>query len=176
MIGCFKFKLTSLLLNRQTNANILTLEIDKDSSVAVRQLANELDSNKTYYAEISNPKRKRTLDQNAYMWVLCQRISEAIGGDKDNIYRNFIKRVGQFKMMCVQDKDVEDVINSWSHLGIGWFCETDISQLPGCTNIMAYKGTSIYTTAEMKLLLDEVISECKELNISTIVNGYKEDK
>ena len=175
MIGCFKFKGARLTTDFRTHSNSLTMLIDDSSNTAVKQILNELDENEIYYAEISKPKRKRTLDQNAYLWVLCQRISEKIGATKEEVYRGFIKAKGQFNMLCTQDKDVEDFTSAWSHLGIGWFCETDVSKLDGCTNVFAYKGTSIYTTAEMAQVLNEVIEECKNLNISTIVDGYREE-
>lgn len=41
------------------------------------------------------------------------------------------------------------------------------------TNVLTYYGTSVYSTAEMALVLDEVLTECKNLNSSTIVEGYK---
>lgn len=174
MIGLFKFKSARLSTDFKTHSNILTLEVDKDSNIAVRQLLNELDENETYIAEIKKSKRKRTLDQNAYMWVLCQRIAEKVGNTKEEVYRTFIKRVGQFDLLCIQNNALNNFIERWGKQGIGWFCETDTSKLNGCTNVICYYGTSTYTTEEMKILLDEVISQCKELNISTVVDGYKE--
>lgn len=174
MIGLFKFKGARLSTDYKSQENILTLIVDKDSNIAVRQLLNELDENATYIAEIKKSKRKRTLDQNAYMWVLCQRIAEKVGNTKEEVYRTFIKRVGQFDLLCIQNNALNNFIERWGKQGIGWFCETDTSKLNGCTNVLCYYGTSTYTTEEMKLLLDEVIAQCKELNISTIVDGYKE--
>jgi hypothetical protein len=174
MIGLFKFKSARLSTDFKTHSNILTLEVDKDSNIAVRQLLNELDENETYIAEIKKSKRKRTLDQNAYMWVLCHRIAEKIGNTKEEVYRHFIKSVGQCDLLCIQNIALENFIERWSKRGIGWFCETDTSKLNGCTNVLCYYGTSTYTTEEMRILLDEVISQCKELNISTVVDGYKE--
>lgn len=173
MIGCFKFKGARLSTDFRTHSNILTLEVDKDSNTAIKQLLNELDENETYYAEISKPKRKRTLDQNAYLWVLCSRIAEKIGSTKEEVYRGFVKAKGQFDILCIQDKAVERFVSNWSAKGIGWFCETDTSKIDGCTNVLTYYGTSVYSTAEMALVLDEVTTECKNLNISTIVEGYK---
>jgi hypothetical protein len=174
MIGLFKFKGARLSTDYKSQENILTLIVDKDSNIAVRQLLNELDENATYIAEIKKSKRKRTLDQNAYMWVLCQRIAEKVGNTKEEVYRHFIKAKGQFDMLCIQNKALESFMSRWGKQGIGWFCETDKSKLNGCTNVICYYGTSTYTTEEMKILLDEVISQCKELNISTVVDGYKE--
>lgn len=51
--------------------------------------------------------------------------------------------------------------------------EQAAQKLDGCTNVLTYYGTSVYSTAEMALVLDEVLTECKNLNSSTIVEGYK---
>ena len=173
MIGCFKFKGARLTTDFRTQANILTLEVDKSSSVAIRQLLNELNEQETYYCEVSKPKRKRTLDQNAYMWVLLDRIAKVIKSTKEEIYQRFIKAKGQFDILCIQDKALDRFIENWSNKGIGWFCETDISKIDSCTNVFTYYGTSVYSTQEMAQVLDEVLEECKQLNISTVVDGYK---
>ena len=173
MIGCFKFKSARLTTDFKTQANILSLEVDKSSNVAIRQILNELNENDIYYAEISKPKRKRTLDQNAYMWVLLDRIAQATQQTKELVYKSFIKRVGVFDTLCIQDIALDRFIKSWECKGIGWVCETDTSKIDKCTNVICYYGTSAYTTSEMKRLLDEVITECNELNISTYVDGYK---
>lgn len=176
MLGCFKFKGARLSTDFRTHGNILTLEIDKDSNTAVRQLLNELDENEIYYCEIGKPKRKKTLEQNACLWVLCQRIAEKTGTTKEEVYRGFIKDKGQYDILCIQDKALDRFISNWSTKGIGWFCETDTSKVKGCTNVFTYYGTSVYTTSEMALVLEEVLNECKNLNISTIVEGYMEGK
>jgi hypothetical protein len=175
MIGCFKFKGARLTIDFRTHSNNLTMLIDDSSNTAVKQILNELDENEIYYAEISKPKRKRTLDQNAYLWALCQRIAEKIGATKEEVYRGFIKSKGQFDILCIQDKAIERFISNWSAKGIGWFCETDTSKIVGCTNVITYYGTSVYTSAEMAQVLSEALEECKNLNISTIVDGYREE-
>ena len=173
MLGCFKFKSARLTTDFYTHDNILSLVIDKDSNTAIKQLLEILNDNETYLAEIKRPKRKRTLDQNAYMWVLCDRIAKVIGSTKEEVYRRFIKARGVSDILCIQNKALDRFVTNWSSKGIGWFCETDTSKIDGCTNVIAYYGTSVYSTSEMKQVLDEVLDECKNLNISTVVDGYK---
>ena len=80
MIGQFNFKNAKLSTDFKTHTNILTLEIDKDSNYAIRQILDELKDTELYTAEFKKVSRKRTLDQNAYMWVLLQRIAEKLNG------------------------------------------------------------------------------------------------
>ena len=61
----------------------ITFELDKDTSLsAIDELINkELDITAVKHRE------KRSLDANAYLWVLCQKIAEKINSNKDNVYR-----------------------------------------------------------------------------------------
>ena len=173
-IGQFKFTNANLITDFKTQSNLLTLELHKDSLYAVKQILDEITQGGVYVSEIKHYKHKRTLDQNAYLWVLCQRISEKVGTTKEEVYRSFIKDKGQFDILCIQDKALDRFIKNWSDKGIGWFCETDTSKIENCTNVLCYYGTSVYDTAEMAQVLDEIINECKNLNISTDVTGYEE--
>ena len=74
MIGVFKFKNAKLSTDFKTRNNLLTLEIDKDSTVAVKQILDNLQDENIYIAKISKNTSKRTLTQNSYLWILCQRI------------------------------------------------------------------------------------------------------
>ena len=61
--------------------------------------ADELDNETEYDIEIRKPRKKRSLDANAYCWVLCQKIAERLskGGayvSKEDVYRHCIKDCG----------------------------------------------------------------------------------
>lgn len=172
MIGKFKFKSARLTTDFRSHTNLLTLEIDKSSTVAIKQILSELNDADTYACEISKPKSKRTLSQNAYMWVLLDRIGKATQQTKEMVYQSIIKRVGIFDVLCIQDIALERFIQCWQYKGIGWVCDTDTSKIAGCTNVICYYGTSTYTTAEMQRVIDEVTIECNDLGISTHVDGY----
>lgn len=175
MIGQFKFTNARLMTDFRSNTNILTLDIPSESLYATQTTLDELSSDITYLAEIKPCKARKTLSQNAYLWVLCQRISEKLHATKEEVYRMFIRRKGQFDMVCCQDKALSRFIANWQNKGIGWVCETDTSKLDGCTNVICYYGTSVYSKQEMQMLLDEVVSECRNLNISCDVYGYEEE-
>jgi hypothetical protein len=170
VIGQVRFTSANLMQDFRGNAQ-LVLNLEKESVYAAKQILNEI-SDGEYVAEVKKNKKKRTLDQNAYCWVLCQRIAERTRSTKEEVYREFIKRVGVSDVLCVQAKASERFIKNWSEKGVGWFAESFDSKIPDCTNVTVYYGSSTYDTAEMGRLLDEVIQECKELNIDTYVVGY----
>lgn len=175
MIGQFKFSNARLMTGFKSNTNILTLDIPSESLYATQTTLDELNGDITYLAEIKPCKARKSLEQNAYMWVLCQRIAEKSQTTKDEVYRTFIKRVGQFDTLCCQDKALERFIANWESKGIGWVCDVDTSKLDGCTNVICYYGTSVYSKQDMRILIDEIVTECKELNICTSVYGYEEE-
>nr|DAL05942.1 MAG TPA: NinB protein [Caudoviricetes sp.] len=118
--------------------------------------------------EIKKYKNKRSLDANAYMWVLISKLEEKLNISKDIIYKDAIRNIGVYEVIPVKNEAVERFIEAWTKNGLGWVCETTKSKLEGYTNILAYYGSSAYNTAEMSRLIDFVVQECKQLNIETM--------
>lgn len=118
--------------------------------------------------EIKKYRKNRSLDANAYMWVLISKLEEKISISKDIIYKDAIRNIGVYEVIPVKNEAVERFIEAWTKNGLGWVCETTKSKLEGYTNILAYYGSSTYNTAEMSRLIDFVVQECKQLNIETM--------
>lgn len=130
--------------------------------------------------EIKKYRKRRSLDANAYAWVLIDRLAEKLRMPKLDVYRELIRNIGGVSQtVCVQDKAVQDLISGWSHNGLGWFAETMPSKLAGCTNVVLYYGSSSYDSAQMSALLDLLIDDCKAQDIETTTPGelakYKEE-
>lgn len=116
--------------------------------------------------------KKRTLDCNAYMWVLIQKIAEKISTEdavitKEQIYRDAIKEVGAYSIVPIKSEAVEEWTRIWKSNGIGWICETQPSKLDGFTNVMCYHGSSVYNQKEMNRLVNVIVEECRNLGIET---------
>lgn len=123
-----------------------------------------------YTAILKEYRKKRSLDANAYAWVLIHRLADAMRITPVDVYLQEILGVGDnCTPMCVREKDVERFKRSWSSQGLGWPVE-DLgpSQVPGCRNLMAYHGSSTYDTAQMSKLIDNIVSDCKALGIETL--------
>lgn len=119
--------------------------------------------------DISKWREKRSLDSNSYLWVLLDQIADKLNSTKEEIYRQFIKRVGVFEVLPIKDVALDRFVKSWQSKGLGWVCETlGKSKISDYTNIVAYFGTSTYDSKEMTRLLDEVVKEAKELGIPTL--------
>lgn len=122
-----------------------------------------------HVAEIKQVKKKRSLDANAYMWVLLDKLATTLRIEKTEIYKRLVKENGgASEVVCVKNEAVEKLCEGWRHNGIGWQTDTFSSKLEGCTNVVLYYGSSTYDTAQMSLLVDLVVQECKQHGIETL--------
>ena len=125
-------------------------------------------ADKELSVEIKPYRKRRSLDANAYCWVLCQKIAEKIGGTKEDIYKEAIRKAGQFDFIAVTDSAADQFLKAWQSKGLGWYAEALESKIEGCKKIMVYYGSSVYDSKEMAHLIDYIVSECKELGIETM--------
>lgn len=122
-----------------------------------------------HVAEIKQAKKKRSLDANAYMWVLLDKLATTLRIEKTEIYKRLVKEIGgASEVVCVKNEAVEKLCEGWRHNGIGWQTDTFPSKLEGCTNVVLYYGSSTYDTAQMSRLVDLVVQECKQHGIETL--------
>ena len=118
---------------------------------------------------IEQHRKKRSLDANSLLWVLCQKIAEVTGTTKEAVYREFIRRVGQFEILPIKDDAVDKWIKIWQSHGLGWVSEVlDDSKIDGYKRVISYYGSSVYDSRSMSVLLDEAVQECKGLRIEVI--------
>ena len=111
---------------------------------------------------------KRSLDANAYCWVLMTKIANHpdINTSKDEVYEDMLRKYG----VLYQDEngyititvkkcvDMNRIGGHWKYYG-------------GNEKFSSYlmiKGTSEYDRAEMARFIDCIISEAKELGIETM--------
>lgn len=155
--------------NAKMVAGQLIIDIPHDQRGAVMQwLKNKKD--KPYDLVIKEHRNKRSLDANAYAWLLIGKIASAMRQKPEEIYRQYIRDVGDnYTPVCIREKDVERFIKSWEQNGLGWpVDDLGPSQVPGCRNLAAYHGSSTYDTAQMSRLIDNIVQDCKAMGIETL--------
>lgn len=111
----------------------------------------------------------RSLDANAYCWVLLDRLAAHYGISKQEVYRQEIRNIGGVSdVLCLQEKAADAFCRSWERNGIGWMAETFPSKLKGCVNVTVWYGSSTYDTEQMSRLIDAVVQDCKSAGIETM--------
>lgn len=122
-----------------------------------------------YDLEIKEHREKRSLDANAYAWVLMDKLAEATHTTKESIYRATIREIGGVSdTVCVVEKAADKVVSSWGRNGLGWFAERFESKIDGCVNLTLYYGSSVYDTTQMSRLIDNLVQDCKAVGIETL--------
>ena len=130
-----------------------------------------IDPEKDYMVKSEPVKRKRSLNSNAYAWVLMTEIANVLRSDKDEIYVEMLKRYGQI----AEDKDGNKIVFSvrsdidatsfykyLERIGTGTVNGTEF------THYRALKGSSEFDTHEMSIFIDGIVSEAKNLGIETL--------
>ena len=141
----------------------VTFPIDKESYAAVRRLANSLSHMKDeLILSVKEYRNRRSLSANAYMWVLLDQIAQAVGTDKDSVYREMLRRYGKFTYAIVNPVAAEELKRRWRTADE--LEEVLVNGKKG-VQLRLYFGSSTYDTKEMSVLLDGVVSECRELGI-----------
>lgn len=123
--------------------------------------------------EIKKHKEKRSLDANAYYWLLFGKIGKFTGDSKNHLHNIMLDRYGELDAMpdgslipfCIRD-DIDYLEFPYPHLK-----PTQKTLSKGNKLYRWYfqiKGSSEYNTAEMSRLIDGVVSECKEMGIETL--------
>lgn len=159
-------KIVGANIDFRTNKPQLSLEINELNDF--KQLVDDMNGLEKLSIEIKPYRARRSLDANAYAWVLMDRLAEKLNESKENIYREYIKHIGgNSEIVCVKNTAVERLCEGWSKNGIGWQTDTFPSKIDGCTNVILYYGSSTYDSAQMARLLDLIIQDCKEQGIPT---------
>lgn len=117
--------------------------------------------------DIKEHKNKRSLNANSYCWLLLGKIADVIGSTKEEVYRDYIKHKGIYKIITMSSEAVSTFIKVWQDRGLGWICETSETKIAGLTDVIAYYGTSSYNTKQMANFIDYVVQECENLGIET---------
>lgn len=109
-------------------------------------------------------RKPRSLDANAYCWVLCQAIGEALGIPKERVYRQHVKDVGPFYTAVFDAPEAEGAARCWASNGLGWMAEMQ-DNYDGTVTAFLYPGSSTYDTAQMSRLLDSLVSDCDDIGL-----------
>lgn len=164
-----------------------SLVIDDKGEVKLTLIVNERQYLKDNYdsigklkelsVEIKQFRNKRSLDANAYMWVLLSKLAVVLNTSKDELYKQMLERYSiAFTHTIVRPSAVDRVLQMWRTARV--VGKVKVNGKEG-VQIQCYYGSSTFDTQEMSALIDGIVSECKEQGIETLppdeLNKMKEE-
>lgn len=165
-------QILNLLTDFRTGKATITLAVNEKQDAM--NMFDELHDAEKLSFKISKYRKKRSLDANAYFWVLCGKLAAKTKQDKIELYRELIRSIGDnFEILPIRNEAVEKFVLNWGRNDdgkkrLGWVCDIlGESKLEGYTNVCAYYGSSTYDSKQMSDLIDNIIFECKEQGIQT---------
>ena len=119
--------------------------------------------------EMKKWRKHRSLDANAYAWVLIDKIAQLTNIPKTDVYRQALKEVGgNTDTVCIQETAVERLCESWRCQGLGWQTDVFDSKINGCKNVVLYYGSSTFDSKQMSDFIKGLIEDAKALGIETL--------
>lgn len=120
-----------------------------------------------YDLEVKEHRKKRSLDANAYAWVLVNKLADALRITPKEIYRQAILNIGgNYEVIPIKEEAAEHFRQVWQAQGLGWPCvDMGKSKIDGYRNLRAYYGSSTYDTRQMSQLIDNLVQDCRALDI-----------
>lgn len=158
----FTGKLQNVSRDWKTGQWNITFTINEASAI---NEVNNIQSCEKLSIKAVKHRNKRSLDANAYCWVILQKIAEVLHQDKWNVYLEMLGKYGVFTHIIVKPNVVDKVKEEWrtvKELG-----EVSVNGITGI-QLQCYFGSSTYNTKEMSVLIDGIVYEAKELGIETL--------
>lgn len=144
----------------------LRLKSEKDAA----RVCESVNPGKLYDAEIKEHRERRSLDANAYAWVLIGKLAEHYGIPPEDVYRQQIQNIGGvYTVTPIREDLVERFSRSWCAGHIGRMTDDlgECRNTRGYHNIRVWFGSSDYDTRQMSQLIDAIVQECQLVSIET---------
>ena len=116
--------------------------------------------------EAKQHRNKRSLDANAYAWVLMQKIAEAVNSDKWSVYLQCLQRYSRaFSHVIIKPEAIDRMKALYrTCVDLG---EITVNGRTG-HQLQVYYGSSCFDSKEMAVFINGIVSECKELGIEVL--------
>ena len=125
--------------------------------------------------EIKKHRKKRSLDANAYLWVLLGEMADKLQTNKDELYLIMLGRYGVYTHVIIKPEACQMFEREWRLAK----CLGDVTVNGVCgRQYQVYFGSSTYDTKQFSTLLNGVVDEAKAIGVQTepqeIIDSYLE--
>ena len=142
----------------------LSFDVCPESAGAVKTIYDSLKGTKLA-VEVKKWRNRRSLDANAYFWLLTGKIAEVLKTDKDSVYLDLLDQFVVFTHVIVKPEVVPRMKQEWrliKELG-----EVTVNGKTG-VQLQCFFGSSSYDSKEMSRLVDGAIQVAESLSIPTL--------
>ena len=128
----------------------------------------QLDKDKKY--EIKEYKEKRSLNSNAYAWLLITELGNVLRKSKEEVYLQMLKDYGQCEIISMLSSiSPEGYFKYYEKYGVGTINGKEF------IHYKIFKGSSEFNSKEMSIFIDGIVQECKSVGIQTLDEREIED-
>lgn len=145
----------------ETNKWQIVLSINEERLLEALSALNGVDK---LQVQVKKYHAKRSLDANAYLWVLMSEMAKVLGTSKEEVYEEMLQRYG----VLYKDEQGYVTITVPARTDVSKFGHFKFYRQEGKFKAyLAIKGTSEYDSKEMASFLDSVIYEALSMGIQT---------
>ena len=113
-------------------------------------------------------REKRSLNANNYAWCLIGKLAEEMNENSVEIYRQYIKSMGVYRDVDIDEKAESTLKTVWEAYGLGWLAErVDFAEKEGFITLRLYYGSSVYNSKQMARFIDAIVQDCQAVGIET---------
>ena len=106
--------------------------------------------------EIKQYRKARSLDQNALMWVILDKMAKSLTTTTQEVYEQMIRSYGVSGIIGL----IKDSANYEQILKTQKFYDVLDDR-----NVRIYVGSSEYDSKQMTVLIDGILSECEQMQL-----------
>jgi hypothetical protein len=123
--------------------------------------------------EVKKHRKSRSLDANAYFWVLCDKIAKCLGTTKDAIYLVMLQSAGVFQDCAISPEGFEKLAEMYRVVDKLYDFEYEFDTAYGVeyrqmVMCRCYLGSHTYNTDEMSRLIEYAVSQATDLHIDVL--------
>ena len=139
---------------------IISFAINDESAIE------NIDSDKQLVIETKRYSDKRSLNANAYFWVLCDKIANELRSTKEAVYLLQLSKYGVWVDVTVKRSALPGIKAKFRYTEE--FIEDSLSDGEEVVTVRCYFGSSHYDKSEMSRLIEGTVRDAKEIgNIDT---------
>lgn len=155
--------ITNITTDWQTGKFNVTFALNESSSI--NEIAKLKDCEKVAI-KMTKHRNRRSLDSNAYAWVLMQKIAEAINSDRWSVYLDMLQKYSRdFTFVICKENAIDKLKELYrTCIDLG---EVNVNGTEG-HQMQVFFGSSTFDSKSMSVFIDGIVSECKELGIETL--------